>query len=245
MVAKNIPKGTLPNAVSDIQNKAAFGKLDGWASGYLKGAGVGVAPTGIEFPYFGEKIPFYNHDGSTFDSISSAVTGSGSVEQAVFNTLINTGATSDSTARQYHTYDSWQLSPLLTNVHPFWMIQPLNSASNVEIWVVMTAEGIGYPTLAGGKVGFIFEDGTMYAHCANGTDNNKTGIGSYTDSALYLLEARSVASTIQYYVNGVLKTTHNMYLPSHQGYRAMIAIKNKEAATKRLSLLTLSVVSKQ
>lgn len=53
MVAKNIPKGTLPNAVSDIQNKAAYSKLDGFTlNTLLKGAGAGVAPT--EIPAIGK-----------------------------------------------------------------------------------------------------------------------------------------------------------------------------------------------
>jgi len=219
----------------------------GWTSGvYLKGAGVDTNPTEVEFPYFGERRLVYFHDGSNHTGITAVVTGTGSVTQGVFNTLVLTGATNGSTARQYHTTTSWHLSPVSALTLPFFTVQPFHD-TNVEIWYVITSEGTGYPTLNGSKVGFIFEDGKIYAHDGNGASNNKEEICSYSTSTVYVLRLIYSDSTVKFYVNGVLEATHpdGVYteaLPAHAGYRMMFAIKNTAAAAKFSALLQFAAL---
>jgi len=219
----------------------------GWTSGvYLKGAGVDTNPTEVEFPYFGERRLVYFHDGSNHTGITAVVTGTGSVTQGVFNTLVLTGATNGSTARQYHTTTSWHLSPVSALTLPFFTVQPFHD-TNVEIWYVITSEGTGYPTLNGSKVGFIFEDGKIYAHDGNGASNNKEEICSYSTGTVYVLRLIYSDSTVKFYVNGVLEATHpdGVYteaLPAHAGYRMMFAIKNTAAAAKFSALLQFAAL---
>lgn len=85
--------------------------------------------------------------------------------------------------------------------------------------------------------GFKLINGDLYASNADGT--TETATDTEVDWEHYnvkTLEIRGTGSAIEFYVDNVLKATHDTNLPSSYGYCVVLEIKNTAAANKEIAL---------
>lgn len=187
---------------------------------------------------------FFHHDGATFDAWSMSTTGSGAVVQTILETGIATGTTLGSTAQQYLTNPSWQLVLSQPSYEYIFKGQRSADVDKCEIWLVVTQEGIGYPTPNGAKVGFKILGNNVYGHCANGTAYTETGsILSWTPYQYATLSFKKVSSVFKFYVNGEEKAEISANLPSSNQARFMLAIKNTDAVNRLITITNIVMVN--
>lgn len=95
-----------------------------------------------------------------------------------------------------------------------------------------------YNTATDNHFGFYFSSGNVYGTCANGTTESQPLLDTMTAGTPVTLEAVFTPSTnILFYVNGVLKATQAVNIPSGADFPFVLfdsAISNSTAAVRRL-----------
>lgn len=155
---------------------------------------------------------FYGATGWT-----DSLTGTASISRGPYYQNLYTGATNGSRAASRITV-SWTLN----YGQPWVAIMPVGA--NVA-YCDHSTDWIGYlttynnPTDIEAHMAFKIINGSIYASCANGSTQTITDTGIDLSSALNILMFRplftgATLTSIEYYVNGVLKATHSTNLPS-------------------------------
>jgi hypothetical protein len=189
--------------------------------------------------------PFYHFDGQVSEGWTQAYTGSAYGNLLPLDIDLETGATISSIARIYRTTASNRLSPVEIGTIKDYIFKAVFATKTAqEMWLVLTREGVSYPSPSGAKVGFRITNDKIYAHCANGSSYTEVEVATISTWVPIILRLASESSDgkAYFYVNGVLKATISTNLPAHYPYRIMLASYNAEAANKRFFLYNMEVI---
>ena len=215
----------------------------------LKGAGVDADPDETELTYDLASqffLPNYMHRNLSrfiwnlfwsYDAISTAVTGTGSVDQPFYTPSVWSGATSGSTALQRMTGAfGWLTAP---GPHYFYGFAHLLYSNYATGFVGMAADDnvVITKNSVANHCGFIFEtsatEDTIYASNANGSSQTKTDTGVAIAGLWKHLRIESDATSVYFYVNHVLKATHTTNLnPNAMTWK--ICVTNNQALDNRV-----------
>jgi hypothetical protein len=157
-----------------------------------------------------------------------------------------TGATNASRATYYTTTRAFE-GPQYYGLKFFIPVQSFASLTNSEIRIFLVKDGESLAPLSdtGQHGGFKILNGQIWATTADGTSETATdtGLSIATIYASKSLEVRGIWNTsIQYYVDGVLKATHTTNLPSASNYRICFEIKNTSAVNQGIRIRPMTYI---
>ena len=182
----------------------------------------------------------------SLDAWTPQAIGSGSLSFSLLNLLLSTGTTPDSEQRLRTTgflanWAGFTGDKCYLNMQ--WWGTP---RTNSEVLLLVINWDVGFPPpLTSKQLGFKVIDGTIWSTSGDGTteETYSTGISYASDWAIHCLEWRvRDSSHIDFYVDGVLKTTHTLHLPADIQGRPYFSVKTTDAVNKAFCIAYLQIL---
>jgi len=223
--------------------------VKGWTSGkVLKGAGVDANPTEVYLPEFEKNWLHENwlHNPEIAETIwTVAFVNTGDISNWAANRIwLNTGSTINSAVQVYTSYTTITGfgSGLIAGWCTAWTDRDRTN-STVLFWLVDYTEAKP-PALTDIHIGFKVINGAIWATSCDGThaeNADDTGITYSSAWAIHSLHFIHKGTSIDYYVDGVLKVTQSTNLPSSATGYIYNSITNEVAAVREIELRSINI----
>ncbi len=230
----------LSGELADRQPSKAGTSVLGWTNlKLLRGAGAGVAPGEIDVPTF----DFFNRyrdfvEWSSFDGCAIGGDAGYTIQPRATTAMLQTGATVDNDAWVY-TNEPFNL-PLAAGKLVIWdfYIIYASSPSTATTWVRLSKTPISDPPdEVAAHMGWKIINADISASNADGATQTITDTLSDLSVGWQMTMFRIVlnpGTDIKFYVNNVLKVTHNTNLPTAGQFMAHLHIRTSAAATRQI-----------
>ncbi|MGA2670132.1 MAG: hypothetical protein ABSF21_01750 [Dehalococcoidia bacterium] len=171
---------------------------------------------------------------------TEAYVGSGYRSSGLTDLQLYTGATNNSRATLYITANPLD-QPQYPGIKFFACLQSCTAqtAGEIRIFIVRNGEALAPLSDIGRHGGFKIINGEIWATTGDGTAETATDTGLNIAAAWSgrTIDVRGITNTsIQYYIDGVLKATHTTNLPSASNYRIAFEIKNTNAINQGIRI---------
>ena len=203
---------------------------------------LGADEINIRGLMFQNPITWMHMHFETQDGWTEATTGTGSVTNLPDYFKIETGATNGSTVAKYLTSNLW-ISPGTQSYSITFEARAWGTISD-QIAYAGYFDNPTAPTDTEKHIGWKFDGTTIYASNGNGTN------GTQTDTGITLATVKrnltiiiENASSIKYYVDGVLKATHTTNIPASSNLNLTFYLINSVGATKSFGAYPIQMMA--